>query len=108
MSAFRKIMCRAGLHSGQWSNPGSRCETVRVCDNCGCTDEKSRHTWGLFEYVNSDECDQVRRCRRCGSSESRQEHNWGPWLYLNTEFNSPQVHTCRRCLQTEKTAYTLR
>ena len=108
MSVFSRIMCKAGLHSGRWSNPGSRCETVRTCDSCGRTEERAHHIWGPFGYAKADECDQIRRCGRCGATESRLEHTWGPWVYLNTEFSSPQGHTCQRCHQTEKTAYTMR
>jgi len=101
-------MCAVGLHSGQWSRPGHRCESERVCRACGNLNEKVRHTWGGFVYVGADRCEQVRRCGRCGTTESRIEHDWGPWLYASTEFSAPQVHRCRRCHETEKTAYTMR
>ncbi|GAB2584021.1 hypothetical protein Aab01nite_54670 [Paractinoplanes abujensis] len=108
MKVFKKLMCGAGLHSGQWSLPGRRCASVRVCVSCGRAGEKVRHTWGGFVYVDADRCGQVRRCERCGTTESRIAHDWGPWLYANVEFNSPQFHKCGRCHETEKTAYTSR
>ncbi|GAA0808212.1 hypothetical protein Sya03_61050 [Spirilliplanes yamanashiensis] len=55
-----------------------------------------------------DRCDETRRCRRCGATESRSDHDWGPWLYATTAFDSPQVHTCRRCGQSERTRPTMR
>jgi hypothetical protein len=108
MNVLRKLLCAIGLHSGQWSLPGGRCESVRVCTACGKTDETVRHTWGEFAYVVADGCEQIRRCQRCGTTESRSEHEWGPWLYANTEFNAPQIRRCRRCHETEKTTYTMR
>jgi hypothetical protein len=99
---------RSERHSGQWSLPGGRCESVRVCTSCGKTDEVVHHTWSEFAYAAADRCEQVRRCHRCGATESRSEHDWGPWQYANTEFNAPQIHRCRRCHETEKTAYTMR
>ena len=108
MNFWAKARCRTGLHSGEWSSPGRRCEIVRVCDACGRQQEKTRHTWGRFAYLAADQCEQTRRCERCGAIETRPVHEWGPWLYLNNELNSPQVHTCRRCHQNERTAYTLR
>ena len=108
MSVLRKAMCKMGRHSGEWSFPGSRCETVRVCDSCGKLEEKTHHIWGQFRYVNADQCDQTRRCERCGLTETQLKHLWGPWLYQNSEFNSPQVRTCQRCRKTERTIYTMR
>jgi hypothetical protein len=108
MSMLGKALCRLGRHSGQWSHAGSRCETVRTCDVCGKTEELTRHAWGRYTYVDADQCGQIRRCERCGSTESRSWHQWGPWLYLNTEFTSPQVRTCRRCHESERTSYTMR
>lgn len=108
MNVLRKSLCAIGLHSGSWSLPGGRCESVRVCTACGKTDENVRHTWGAFAYIVADGCEQIRRCERCGATESRTEHDWGLWFYANTEFNAPQVHKCRRCHETEKTAHTLR
>jgi len=108
MTILTRARCLAGLHSGQWSLPGRRCETLRVCDSCGERQERTHHVWGPFDYVRADECDQVRRCERCGSTQSQSRHEWGPWLYLNTEMNSPQFHTCARCHQSERTAYTMR
>jgi hypothetical protein len=108
MTVVAKLKCRAGRHSGEWSNPGSHCEIVRICLSCGRREERNRHTWGQFGFVQTDGCDLIRRCARCGSTESRSSHEWGPWIYLNGEFTSPQTHTCRRCGLTERTAYTLR
>lgn len=108
MNVLRKLWCATGLHSGQWSLPGVRCESVRVCTACGKTDEKVGHTWGAFAYVTAGRCEQVRRCERCGTTDSRSEHDWGPWLYLNWEYNSPQFHKCRRCHEMEKTVHTMR
>jgi hypothetical protein len=108
MNVLSKVGCAIGRHGGQWSLPGGRCESMRVCTACGKTNEIVRHTWSSFAYVDAGRCEQVRRCERCGTAESRSEHDWGPWLYLDTEFNAPQIHRCRRCHETEKTAYTLR
>src|SRR3954452_13274697 len=108
MNILRTLLCAMGLHSGRWSLPGVRCESARLCTACGKSEEKVRHTWGTFAYVDADRCEQVRRCQRCGTTESRSEHDWGPWLNTNTEFNAPQMHRCRRCRETEKTLYTLR
>lgn len=108
MSVFRRGLCATGRHSGRWSYPGSRCEMVRTCDVCGETEEVTRHTWGEYAYADADRCGQCRRCERCGATETRTAHEWGPWLYLNTEFNSPQVRTCRRCHTAERTAPTMR
>jgi hypothetical protein len=58
--------------------------------------------------VAAARCDQTRRCDRCGSTETRSSHEWGPWFYVNNEPNSPQSHTCSRCRQSERTAYTMR
>ena len=108
MNALAKAMCKAGLHSGAWSHPGQQCEIVRVCDSCGKADEKSRHVWGDFAYRAAGQCEQTRRCQRCGSAQTQLTHDWGPWSYVNNELNSPQVHTCRRCHQSERTAFTMR
>jgi hypothetical protein len=108
MSILATLRCNAGRHSGAWSHPGSRCEIMRICDSCGKLEEQTHHLWGPFAYLEADQCEQTRRCERCGSTQSRSSHEWGPWLYLNTEFTSPQVHTCRRCHQTERTNYTMR
>lgn len=108
MNVLRKLTCAVGLHSGPWSSPGGRCESVRACTTCGKTDEVARHTWGGFAYVEADRCEQVRRCERCATTQSRSQHDWGPWRYANTEFGAPQFHRCRRCHEMEKTAYTLR
>ena len=103
MSVLRKALCATGRHSGVWSLPGSRCEVVRTCDYCGKLDEETRHVWGPFGYLHDDRCDQVRRCERCGLTESRTWHQWGPWLYADEELVTAQVHTCRRCHDTERT-----
>jgi hypothetical protein len=108
MSILMTLMCKAGRHSGEWSHPGSRCVVTRLCDACGKHEEQTHHAWGSFDDRAVGQCDQTRRCERCGSTESRSCHEWGPWLYLNSEFASPQVHTCRRCRQTERTRPTLR
>ena len=108
MGVLTKVRCKAGRHSGEWSHPGRRCEIVRLCDSCGRRDEKTRHVWGRFAYVQAGRCDEIRRCERCGATESRDRHEWGPWLYLNTEMNSPQVHRCRRCHETERSGPTMR
>ena len=105
---MRTLLCRLGWHSGQWSYPGSRCEVVRTCDSCGKTAEQTRHDWGPFTYPRAGDCVQLSRCLRCGATQSRSAHDWGPWVYANTEFNSPQVRTCRRCHETERTSYTVR
>jgi hypothetical protein len=108
MNVLLKLMCAAGLHSGQWSLPGDRCDSVRVCARCGKTDEVFGHTWSGFVHVDTRRCEQLRRCGRCAMTQSRTQHEWGPWRYSNTEFGTPQIHRCRRCHETEKTAYTLR
>jgi len=108
MRILRRAMCLLGRHCGDWSPPGGRCEVVRICASCGTREEQARHAWGLFGYVDDERCDQVRRCERCGSTETRSRHEWGPWLYQNTEFNSPQIHTCQRCRQSERTSPTMR
>ncbi|PWK39856.1 hypothetical protein BC793_121123 [Actinoplanes xinjiangensis] len=108
MIVFRRLLCVAGLHSGPWLLSDGRCESVRVCTACGKTDKIVRHTWGGFVYVDAGRCGQVRRCERCATTQSRTWHAWGPWRYANTEFGAPQIHRCRRCHETEKTAYTLR
>jgi hypothetical protein len=108
MIVLRRLTCAVGRHSGQWSVPGGRCESVRVCTTCGKTDEIVRHVWGGFAYTGAGQCEQVRRCGRCATTQSRALHHWGPWRYSNTEFGAPQIHRCRRCHETEKTAYTLR
>ncbi|WP_433384703.1 hypothetical protein ACQPZX_24275 [Actinoplanes sp. CA-142083] len=97
------VLCKVGRHSGAWSLPGSRCEIVRICDSCGKREEQTRHTWSPFGYVSEGRCDQMRRCERCGSAESRLRHEWGPWLYLDDEMVTAQVHTCRRCRESERT-----
>jgi hypothetical protein len=103
MSILRKAACKIGRHSGGWSLPGSRCEIVRICDSCGKLEEKTRHVWGQFSYADDEHCDQIRRCERCGSTESQSRHEWGPWLYYDEELVTAQVHTCRRCHETERT-----
>jgi hypothetical protein len=103
MSILRKATCGMGLHSGDWSLPGSRCEIVRTCRSCGKREAETRHVWGEFRYVDDRRCDQIRRCERCGSTESRSLHEWGPWVYYDEELVTAQVHTCRRCHQTERT-----
>lgn len=103
MSVLRNAMCKIGRHSGDWSLPGRRCKVVRVCDSCGKLEMEPRHIWGQFSYVNDDQCEQIRRCDRCGSTESRSRHEWGPWVYLDEELLTAQVHTCRRCHQSERT-----
>jgi hypothetical protein len=108
MSILSRALCAMGRHSGEWSHPGSRCETTRTCVSCGKQQERARHDWGRFDYVADGQCEQVRRCARCGSTESRTLHDWGPWFYHDEEFTSGQVHTCRRCHETERTAYTMR
>ncbi|MEU8819166.1 hypothetical protein [Actinoplanes sp. NPDC048796] len=106
MNIFRRALCALGRHSGEWSHPGSRCETVRVCAVCGRTEERGRHDWGAFAAAGG--CDRVRRCLRCGATDSWPEHDWGPWLYANTEFNAPQVRECRRCHTRDRTTPTYR
>ncbi|GAA0504890.1 hypothetical protein Ade02nite_70900 [Paractinoplanes deccanensis] len=106
MDILRQALCAMGRHSGEWSHPGSRCETIRTCSACGRTEERSRHDWGDWGYAGG--CEQVRRCLRCGAPDSWPDHDWGPWLYANTEFNSPQVRTCRRCHTSERTSPTYR
>jgi hypothetical protein len=108
MRPLSRARCAAGLHSGEWTLPGTRCETVRICSSCGKREEQTQHVWSDFDYAAADQCAQSRRCERCGSTDSRTQHEWGPWLYLNGEFTSPQFHRCRRCHQTERTQYTLR
>jgi hypothetical protein len=108
MSGLRTAMCVIGRHSGDWSLPGSRCDIVRVCSSCGKREEQTRHVWGQFSYVDDERCDQVRRCERCGSTESRAWHEWGPWLYQNLESDSPQIRTCLRCRQAERSSHTMR
>ena len=108
MNLLRKMLCMVGLHAGQWSLSGVRCESSRVCDICGKTDEKVHHTWGEFDYLTADRCEQVRRCQRCGTTDSRTAHDWGPWRYANWEYNSPQFRRCRRCHEKEKTRATMR
>lgn len=103
MSALRSAICKLGRHSGAWTLPGSRCETVRICDACGKRQEQTHHTWGPFGYVEDHRCDQIRRCERCGSTESRSRHEWGPWLYQDAQLVTAQVHTCRRCHRSERT-----
>jgi hypothetical protein len=80
MSILRKAMCLTGRHSGDWSLPGSRCDIVSVCSSCGKREEQTRHVWGQF----------------------------GPWLYQNLEFDSPQIRTCLRCRQAERSRQTMR
>jgi len=53
-------------------------------------------------------CEIARVCESCGTTEEQTDHLWGPWFYVNNELNSPQVHTCKRCRETERTRYTLR
>ncbi|MEV4346450.1 hypothetical protein AB0J83_18440 [Actinoplanes sp. NPDC049596] len=108
MSVIGKVLCVAGRHRGQWSYPGRRCESVRVCEVCGRTEERVQHSWGEFAFVVPGGCDRVRRCGRCGATDSWPEHDWGPWRYANWEFNSPQMHTCKRCHATERTSPTYR
>jgi hypothetical protein len=103
MSVLRSAICKLGRHSGDWSLPGSRCETVRICDACGERQEQTHHTWGPFGYVEDHRCDQIRRCERCGSTESLSRHDWGPWLYQDEQLVTAQVHTCRRCHRSEQT-----
>jgi hypothetical protein len=103
MSILSRALCMAGHHSGEWSHPGSRCESVRVCASCGKVDERTHHVWGQFDYVDPGRCEQVRRCERCGSAESRPWHQWGPWVYADEELITAQVHTCRRCHESERT-----
>jgi hypothetical protein len=105
MNLIAKLRCRAGLHSGEWSYPGGRCETVRVCVSCGKLDERSQHAWGRFAD-QAGQCEQIRRCDRCGATEIQPRHEWGPWFYSDNEFNARQIRTCRRCRQTERTAPT--
>jgi len=108
MSVVRKALCMIGHHAGEWSEPGVRCEAVRVCASCGKVEQETHHAWGPFNYVSADQCDQVRRCLRCEATEIRTVHEWGPWIYRDNEFNTPQVHRCRRCHESERTRYTLR
>jgi hypothetical protein len=108
MNVLRKLLCKIGLHAGQWSLPGIRCESVRVCAACGKTNERVHHTWGEFAYITTEGCEQVRRCERCATTDSRTEHDWGSWRYLNWEYNSPQFHRCSRCHVTEKSVATMR
>jgi hypothetical protein len=108
MSAVQGLWCRLGQHTGEWSAPGRRCETTRVCTRCGRTETRTSHVWTPFSYVDTGRCAQIRSCVRCGMTESRTAHEWGPWVYANTEFTSPQSRTCRRCGETERTAYTVR
>jgi hypothetical protein len=103
MSALRSAICKLGWHTGDWSLPGSRCETVRFCDGCGKRQEQTHHVWGKFGYLEDHRCDQIRRCDRCRSMESRIRHDWGPWLYQDDELVTAQVHSCRRCHRIEQT-----
>ena len=108
MTILRSTLCAIGRHHGDWSLPGARCETTRVCASCGTAEERTRHVWGEFGYAGDGRCEQTRRCERCGSAQSRTLHDWGPWLYLTMEFDSPQAHTCRRCHDSERTRPTLK
>jgi hypothetical protein len=103
MRVLRKALCSTGRHAGHWSLPGSRCETVRICDSCGKREEHTHHTWGEFRYVGNDRCEQTRRCERCGATESRSTHEWGPWRYADEQLVTAQVRICRRCHQAERT-----
>ncbi|UQU61768.1 hypothetical protein COUCH_22280 [Couchioplanes caeruleus] len=108
MSILRSALCAIGRHRGQWSNPGRRCEAERVCEECGRREERTRHTWGPFAYVAPGRCEQSRRCERCAATETITAHEWGPWFYYENEITTPQIHTCRRCHESERTAYTVR
>lgn len=103
MSILRKAMCAAGRHQGDWSLPGGRCESVRVCPSCGTAEERARHVWGPYLYLADRRCDQGRRCIRCGAMRIRERHDWGPWRYADDALVTAQVHTCRRCHRTERT-----
>lgn len=39
MNVLRRLLCTIGLHTGQWSFPGVRCESVRVCRRCHETEK---------------------------------------------------------------------
>ena len=108
MSILTSIRCKTGHHAGQWSFSGSHCAAVRSCESCGTREQRTRHAWLPFAYVEAGRCDQVRRCERCGATQSRRVHVWGPWFYRDNELNTPQVHTCTRCHESERTAYTMR
>ena len=102
MSVLTGARCKAGRHSGEWSDLDGRCRIFRTCDSCGKVEEKTLHAWGHFDYVAPDRCDQVHRCERCGLTESQGRHEWGPWQYNGEASNSPQVHVCRRCHEAER------
>ena len=113
MSVLTRARCKAGRHSGEWSDPDRRCRTFRTCDSCGKVEEKTLHAWGQFDYVAPDRCDQGRRCERCGSTESQVRHEWGRWQYSEIrkaqwggeQLSSPQVRVCRRCHEAERGRY---
>jgi hypothetical protein len=103
MSVLGRARCGMGRHSGEWSLPGRRCESVKICDSCGKRVERTRHVWGDFHYVDDGRCEQTRRCERCAATESRLSHRWGPWVYADDELVTAQLHTCRRCHEIERT-----
>ena len=108
MSIWATAMCMLGRHTGQWSPPDDRCESVRACLSCGTVDVRKRHPWGGFEYLTSDRCDQRRQCHRCDSTQARVQHAWGGWRYRNEQQHTGQVRTCTRCGEQQRTRYTLR
>ncbi len=107
MGVLAKVRCRAGRHSGEWSDPDGRCRTFRTCDSCGIVEAKTLHVWGPFDYIAPDRCDQSHRFERCGATEFQVRHECGPWLYRGEEQISGQERVCKRCHEAERTRYTL-
>lgn len=91
---------------GPWTIDKEQCIATRTCTTNGCNEckeQKERHDFSDWEFIQSDSCMQYRRCKniKCLKTETREfEHNFGSWEY-HTEHCCEEKRVCKHCGYTE-------
>lgn len=82
MGIFQNARCRVGSHTGEWTyDRYGACDQTRTCTNCSTESERTRHSFGGWEWVDPADpasCRSSRECSRCGKDETedRHTHEW--------------------------------
>ena len=67
-SFLDNILCRIGIHQGEWIWIRTNCQQRRSCLFCGASQNREKHGWSRPYYVSKSSRELSSRCHECGKT----------------------------------------
>ena len=67
-SFLDNILCRIGIHRGEWIWIRTNCQQRRSCLFCGASQNREKHGWSRPYYVSKSSPELSCRCHECGKT----------------------------------------